>query len=125
MTNPTPSTSSGVSKETNLDLAKEVFEKKIPSPRIDAEIVVRRRKRGKAFVAEDILFEIQFRQSSSGNLPLLSVVVSVYHVLKEIVEKLKGFYDDKKRRLAFFSSHVDQMTSSIYSGGRSIHEEPI
>ena len=63
MTDPAAaSTSSAVSKETNLDLAKEVFEEKtITNPRIEAEVVVRRRKRGKTFVAQDIVFEIRFR----------------------------------------------------------------
>ena len=65
MTDPQPSTSSA--KETVLSLAKGVFEGTITKPTIEAEIVVRRRKRGKAFVATDLVFDIQFRQSTAGN----------------------------------------------------------
>ena len=122
MMEPQPSTSSA--KETDLSLAQGVFEGTITKPTIEAEIVVRRRKRGKAFVATDLVFDIQFRQSTAGNLPVLSCLVSVHQVMLTLIAKLKEFFDDKKRRLAFFSAHVDQMTSSIYSGGVSLHEQP-
>ena len=121
MAEPRPSTSSA--KETDLTLAQGDFEETINQPTISAEIIVRRRKRGRAFVATDIVFEIQFRQSTAGNLPLLSVLISVHKVMITLISKLKDYYNDRQRQLAFFSAHVDKMTSPIFLGGVSLHEQ--
>ena len=40
-----------------------------------------------------------------------------------LISKLKDYYNDRQRQLAFFSAHVDKMTSPIFLGGVSLHEQ--
>ena len=117
---------SGVNKETNLPHAIGVFEETVIKPTLEATIKVRRRKRGKAFVAEDLLIEIRFgKKSASQNLPLMACLISVYEVLMTLVRKLRNYFDNGKRRLCFFSAQAPAMTSPIFSGGQSLFEEKI
>ena len=92
---------------------------------MEAVVTVRRRRRAKAFQCEDLLFVVEFKQSATaGNLRLLSVLMTVYSSILELVRKLKVYFDDKKKRYCFFSCSVDGMTSSIYTGAQDLHNEP-
>ena len=92
-----PSTSKGIEKENNLEIAQNEFEKTIRTPELIATISVRRRQRTRAqFMSADLLFEVRFSQSRQGNLTLLSCLVGIYHVILELVRKLKTFFDDDK-----------------------------
>ena len=83
--------------------AKDTFEKTISNSQVNADITVRRRRRGRNFIAEDILYEVNFSQSHSGNVTIISALISIYHVIIELVRSLKRFYSNKKLRLCFFS----------------------
>ena len=117
------STSSG-NKENNLEEAKEAVEGSLSYPVLEANISVRRRRRATKFLAEDLLFVVEFQQSEQGgNLPLLSVLVTVYKAVLELIKRLKTYFDDKKKRYSFFSCSVDGMTSSVYTGALELHKE--
>ena len=121
--NPEPSTSRGIEKETNLEIAQEEFEKTVTTPELKATISVRRRHRMPAqFMSADLLFEIRFSQSRQGNLSLLSCLVGIYHVILELVRKLKTFFDDDKTRLCFFSCSAGDQISGLYSGGYELYK---
>ena len=124
MDNSQPSTSAGLNKETNLEHAKDVFEDTVCMPTLAATIKVRRRKRAKNFAAEDLLIEVHFGEKpSGGNLELMACLISVYEVLMTLVRKLRHYFDDRKRRLCFFSASAPALTTPIFSGGRSLFDE--
>ena len=93
------STSSG-NKENNLEEAKEAVEGSLSYPVLEANISVRRRRRATKFLAEDLLFVVEFQQSEQGGkLPLLSVLVTVYKAVLELIKRLKTYFDDKKKEI--------------------------
>ena len=59
-----PSTSMKIDKERDLPAAQRIFNKQIGTSQIKANIKVRRRrqKTRKAFLGQDLIFEIQFQQ---------------------------------------------------------------
>ena len=99
------------------------METTVTAQNVEADITVRRRRRGTRFTAQDLLFVIQFRQSDLGNLPVLNVLISVYHAVLTLVRRLKEYFSDKKKRLAFFSAGVEGMRSKLYGGGRDLFGE--
>ena len=105
----------------DLDLAKRTFEASTSTPTLKASITVRRRRRAVRHVAQDLLFSITFDQSDAGNVPVLTCLIGVHQILVSLVEKLKTYFDDKQRRLVFFSVTVVEMTSPIHSGGQDLH----
>ena len=120
MDGPDPSQSSS-DKGHDLDGAKRSFDSVQRTPTLRAQITVRRRKRGTRHVAEDLLFVVTFSQSDAGNLPVLECLLGVHSSIISLIEKLKNFFDDKQRRLCFFSASVDQMVSPMFSGGQDLH----
>ena len=72
-----PEPEPGTSKESDLEGAKRAVETTVTAQNVEADITVRRRRRGTRFTAHDLLFVIQFRQSDLGNLPVLNVLISV------------------------------------------------
>ena len=85
-------------KGNDLEEAKQAFETTVRHPDLEAVVTVRRRRRAKAFQCEDLLFVVEFKQSATaGNLRLLSVLMTVYSSILELVRKLKVYFDDKKR----------------------------
>ena len=128
MDDPRPSTSKDDDSEYEdaegqLESAKATFEKSIWKSQVNAEINVRRRTRGCNFIAEDILYEVNFSRSDEGNLKLITALISIYHVIIELVRSLKRFYSNKKRRLCFFSCTVPEMVSGIYTGGQNLYTQ--
>ena len=90
------STSQG--KGNDLEEAKQAFETTVHHPDLEAVVTVRRRRRAKAFQCEDLLFVVEFKQSATaGNLRLLSVLMTVYSSILELVRKLKVYFNDKKQ----------------------------
>ena len=53
----------------------------------------------------------------------MSSLVFVNEAVISLVDKLKNYFDDSKRRFCFFSAHIESMTSDLFSGARNIHEE--
>ena len=87
---------------------------------------VRRRRRGLRHVAEDLLFTLTFSESDMGALPIVNVLMGVHQSVLVLVRKLKAYFNDKQRRLCFFSADMadmNQMTSPIFSGGRDLWNE--
>ena len=74
-----PEPEPGTSKELDLQGAKEAVETTVTTQHLEADITVRRRRRGTRFTAQDLLFVIHFRHSDLGSLPVLNVLISVYH----------------------------------------------
>ena len=119
-----PSTSTSNSeKENNLELAQNKFQKTTKTQQLTTTVKVRRRNRGLRHVAQDLLFTIEFGESSAGNLPLLDVLLGIYQSLLVLIRQLKIFFNDKKRRLVFFSADMNIMTSPIFSGARNLWME--
>ena len=80
----------GSDKETNLAQAREAFESSISYPVLEANITFRRRKRGTKFLAEDLLFVIEFKESAQGGrLPIMSCLITMYKVVLSLVTKLR------------------------------------
>ncbi len=86
-------------------------------------IEIRRRLRADKFSAEDLLFKINFNSSDSENsdIPLISVGLTIYYALTEIIQKISKEYDQSKKRLAFFTISTPSMVNSINLGGVDIH----
>ena len=118
-----PEPEPGTSKELDLDAAKAEVESTITTQTVEADITVRRRRRGTRFTAQDLLFVIQFRESDLGPLPVIAVLVSVYHAVITLIRRLRHYFSDEQRRLAFFSASVDSMVSKLYSGARDLFRE--
>ena len=121
-----PSTSTSNSeKENNLELAQNKFQKTTKTQQLTTTVTVRRRNRGLRHVAQDLLFTIEFGESSAVNLPLLDVLLGIYQSLLVLIRQLKIFFNDKKRRLVFFSADMNIMTSPIFSGARNLWMEKL
>ena len=123
-----PSTSadsnqSNSDKENNLERAQKTFEGENKTKELVTSITVRRRRRGLRHVAQDLLFVISFRESDAGSQPILNVLLGVHESILVLIRKLKRYFNDKKRRLCFFSADLEDLTSPIYGGGRNLWEE--
>ena len=134
---PIPSTSTGRGlrplehrntddKGKNLELAKKEFDKTVKSSQISAQISVRRRRKNtrKAFLGEDLVFEIHFQKSRLGDLPILTTLVAIYSVILDLIKRLKQYFSDDKVRLCFFSSNVTKQVNGLYTGGHSLYDTP-
>ena len=104
-----PSTSRD--KETNLPAAQAAFESSYSTPALKIRIEVRRRKRGVKHVANDLLFVVHFSASDGGNLPVLNCLIGVHQAILILIRKLKRYFNDGQRRLAFFSANLDTVDS--------------
>ena len=120
-----PEATTSNEKERNIDIAKKAFEGVITTPSIESRINVRRYKRALRFAVEDLLFSLTFHESEEGNLVLLDCLQSIYETIKELVQRLKDFFDDKQRRLCFFTATVDNIVSPVLSGGQDLHKETV
>ena len=99
-----PSTSAGSNqsnsdKENNLERAQKAFEGENKTKELISSITVRRRRRGLRHVAQDLLFVISFRESDAGSQPILNVLLGVHESILVLIRKLKGYFNDKQRRL--------------------------
>ena len=127
-----PSTSKNTSntnsndKELDLSRDEKEFQGHTKRPDILTTVRVRRRRRGLRHVAEDLLFTLTFSESDMGALPIVNVLMGVHQSVLVLVQKLKAYFNDKQRRLCFFSADMadmNQMTSPIFSGGRDLWNE--
>ena len=119
-----PSTSQSPNdKEGDLARAQRTFEGQTQTAELTSSITVRRRRRGLRFVAQDLLFVIKFEESDAGELPILNVLMGIHSTILTLIRKLKNYFNDKKRRLCFFSATMDEMTSPMFSGGRDLWNE--
>ena len=103
-----------MSTNSDLQQVKNNFEGTLPYGQMEVNITVRRRRMADRFCAEDLTFI---------NLTLLDCIIFIHQSLKEMIRRLKEEFDDGMKRYCFFSCSVDQMTSSIYSGMRDLHDE--
>ena len=124
-----PSTSRNTSntnsndKELDLSRDEKEFQGHTKRPDILTTVRVRRRRRGLRHVAEDLLFTLTFSESDMGALPIVNVLMGVHQSVLVLVRKLKAYFNDKQRRLYFFSADmadINQMTLPIFSGGRDL-----
>ena len=117
------------SNREDLEAAKENFVQTIDFPNISVNIGVRRlrfKKRKSRFQTEDLVFTLNFypeSQEDAEKILLMACLIYVNEAVISLVDKLKNYFDDSKRRFCFFSAHIDGMTSDLYSGARNIHEE--
>ena len=98
-------------KEANLPAAKEAFESSYSTQTLKINIEVRRQKRGVKDVAEDLSFVVSFSASEAGNLPILDCHIGVCQSILTLIRKLKGYFNDGKRRFTFFSANLESMIS--------------
>ena len=79
-------------KGRDLEGAKKAFETTIShDDTLNTVISVRRRLRAKTFECEDLLFVVEFKQSTQGgSLPLMDCLVAVYRSVLDQVNKTKG-----------------------------------
>ena len=113
----------------DLEAAKEHFVQTVDFPNISCKIGVRRlnfKKRKSPFLTEDLVFTLNFHpesQNAAEKILIMSSLVFVNEAVISLVDKLKNYFDDSKRRFCFFSAHIESMTSDLFSGARNIHEE--
>ena len=106
----------------DLEAAKEHFVQTIDFPNISVKIGVRRlrsEKRKSRFQTEDLVFTLNFYPESQEDAEKILLMGSLIHVNEAVislVDKLKNYFDDSKRRFCFFSAHIDGMSSDLYSG---------
>ena len=76
-----------------MEGAKKAFETTINhGGSLNAVISVRRRLRAKTFDCEDLLFVVEFKQSTQGgSLPLMDCLVAVYRSVLDLVKNLKTY----------------------------------
>ena len=119
-----PSTSRGIpEKGIDLEKAQDAFERENRTEQFVSKIVVRRRKRGLRHVAEDLLFVVSFEEAEMGPQPILNVLMGVHGSILALIKKLKRYFNEKQRRLCFFSAMVEEMTSPLFSGHRDLWKE--
>ena len=117
------------SSREELEAAKEHFVQTVDFPNISCKIGVRRlkfKKRKSPFLTEDLVFTLNFHpesQNAAEKILIMSSLVFVNEAVINLVDKLKDYFDDSKRRFSFFSAHIESMTSDLFSGARNIHEE--
>ena len=117
------------SSREDLEAAKEHFVQTVDFPNISCKIGVRRlnfKKRKSPFLTEDLVFTLNFHpesQNDAEKILIMSSLVFVNEAVISLVDKLKNYFDDSKRRFCFFFAHIELMTSDLFSGARNIHEE--
>ena len=114
-------------EDTNLKKVQEEFESSTRTPLIEATIEVRRRRRAKKFLAEDILFVVSFAPGEQGALSLLNVLTSIYEVVLTLLRRLRSHFkaDEKTKRIVFFSANTRDMVSSLFTGGQDLHGQSL
>ena len=120
--NSDPATSNS-NKEHDLGAARKKFESTQTTPTLQVNIIVRRRRRALRHAATDLLFVVSFSESDAGELPVLNCLIVVYESILALIRKLKNYFNDKKRRLCFFSASLNSMTSTVFSGGQNLHNQ--
>ena len=117
-----------VNNKEDLQNAQKYFTNSLDYPGISCDISVRRlrfNKKKSPFQTEDLVFTLNFHpgnEKDAEKAPIMNSLIYVDSAVKHLVESLKNYFDNSKKRLCFFSAHIDGMVSDVFSGARNIHD---
>ena len=116
-----PSDTMANPNQEDLQATREVFHETVRYPEISVDFDVCRlgfTSRQTAFQSEDLVFTMNFHEIRTGqNMPIISALIPVYVAVKDLIAKLKRWFNDDKKRFIFMSAYIDGMASDVYSGG--------
>jgi G:T-mismatch repair DNA endonuclease (very short patch repair protein) len=107
--------------DNTLEECRKIVNSETYNNDVKVNVTVRRRLQSDIFAASDTLFIVNFSNNGDKNPTLLSVCLSIYRSLVEIVEQLKThFAKTCQERFCFLSIHSDHMTNDIFLGMRDL-----
>ena len=87
-------------------------------------MTIRRRQTASTLGAEDLLFQLKFRESEAqhADRTLINCLNLVYEATYDLIKKLQARYDRSRDRYIFLAIMSKSLTSPIYLGLQNLHD---